>query len=142
VLEAAMRFHAAVQRILTRVAERRVAQVVGERDCLDQILVEAQIARNRARDLSNFQAVREPGAEQVAFVIDEYLGFVLQTAKCGGMDDPVAIALELAAAFRRRFAPAPAARVVRAHRKRRELRHARTTPPGPPSPPRARLLRS
>src|SRR4051794_26984349 len=35
----------------------------------------------------------QPGAEEVALVVDEHLGLVLQLAKCRRVDDAVAIAL-------------------------------------------------
>ena len=42
----------------------------------------------------------QPGAEMVALVIDEDLRLVLEPAEGGGMDDAVAVALELAAGRR------------------------------------------
>jgi len=44
--------------------------------------------------------VRETGAEQVAFVIDEDLGLVFQSAKGARMDDPVTVALKARAIVR------------------------------------------
>ena len=49
--EAAMDAHAVMQRILPGVSEWRVSQVMGQRDRLDQIFIEIEIARDRARDL-------------------------------------------------------------------------------------------
>ena len=62
VLEAAVVAHAVVQRVLAGVAERRVAEVVRQADGLGQRLVEAQRARDRARDLRDLERVREPRA--------------------------------------------------------------------------------
>ena len=76
VLEAAVLAHAFVERILAGVAEGRVAEVVREADRFGQVFVEAQGARDGARDLRHFERMREPGAEQVALVIDEHLGLV------------------------------------------------------------------
>ena len=56
------------ERVLARVAERRVAEVVREADGLDEVLVQAQRARDRARDLRDLERVREPRAIQVALV--------------------------------------------------------------------------
>ena len=67
----------------------------------------------RARDLGDLDAVRQPRAEQVAFVIDEDLGLVFEAAEGGGMDDAVAVALELAARLRARLGDSAAARVRR-----------------------------
>ena len=46
VLEAAVLAHAFVERVLARVAERRVPEVVRERDGLAELLVQAEIARD------------------------------------------------------------------------------------------------
>ena len=54
-------------------------------------------AGDGARDLRDFQRMREAGAVQVALVIDEHLGLVDQPAERGGMDDAVAVALVLRA---------------------------------------------
>lgn len=113
VLEAAVLAHACIQRVLPGMAERRMAEIVRERDRFDEILVQAQVARDRARDLRDFEAVRKTGAEQVAFVIDEDLRLVFEPAKRGRMDDAVAVALEFGARRRRRFRMAAAARLRR-----------------------------
>jgi hypothetical protein len=76
------------------------------------IFVQAQVARQRAADLRHLQAVGQPGAEQIALVVEEHLGLVLEPAEGRGVDDAVAVALELAARGVRRLgitAPAPPA---------------------------------
>ena len=75
----------------------RVAEIVRERQGLRQILVQAQHARYGTRDLRDLETVRQARAEVIAFMGDENLGLVLQAAEGGGMDDPVAVALEGAA---------------------------------------------
>ena len=97
VLEAAVRLHAVVQRVLAGVTERRVAEVVREADRFGERFVQLQRARDGARDLRDFDRVRQPRAVQVAFVIDEHLRLVDQTAERGGMNDAVAVALKFAA---------------------------------------------
>ena len=79
-----------------------------------EILVEPQGAAHGARDLGNFERVGQPGAEQVALVVDEHLGLVFQPAEGRGMDDAVAVALILAAVPRRglRVTPAPTLRLA------------------------------
>ena len=109
VLEAAVARHAFVQRVLAGMAERRVAQVVRQRDRLDQVLVQPQRPRDRTAQLRHLDRVREPRAEQVAFVVQEHLRLVDQPAERGGMDDAVAVALELGAGRRRRLGMAAAA---------------------------------
>ena len=96
---------AAVERALAGMAERRMAEVVGKRQRLAQILVEPERARERAGDLRDFQRMGEPGAVVVAFVEDEHLGLVGKPAERGRMDDAVAVAAEIVA---RRATAAPA----------------------------------
>ena len=125
VLEAAVIAHAFVQRILARVAEWRMTQIVRKRNRFDEILVHPQVARDRTRDLRHFEAVREPRAKQVALVIDEDLRLVFEPAKRGGMHDAVAIALEFGARGRRLLGVTPAARSRGMGGVRREMRFQR-----------------
>jgi len=110
-----------VERLLARVPERRVPEVVPERDRLGQILVQAQGARDRAGDARRLQRVREPRAVVVALRVDEDLRLVVQAAEGLAVDDPVAVALERRpeAAFLLLGVRAPL-RLVRAHRQRGE----------------------
>ena len=113
VLEAAVGLHAGVQCVLPGMAERGVAEVVGQADRLGEILVDAQGAGDGTGDLTDFQRMSQPGAEQIALVIDEDLGLVFQAPERGAVDDAVAVTLVLAAAGRRRLRVASAARVLR-----------------------------
>ncbi len=112
VVEAAERREAMVERALAGVAERRMAEIVAERRALREVLVEAERAGERTRDLRDLQRVGQPGAEMVALVKHEDLGLVGETAKRRGMDDAVAIAAERAARAARRLRIAPAAAVA------------------------------
>ena len=97
VVEAALGLEHGIERILAGVAEGAVAEVVGERHRLGQILVEAERARRGTGDLRDLERVGEPGAEMIALVADEHLGLVLEAPERGAVDDPVAVALEGAA---------------------------------------------
>ena len=110
VLEAAVRGHAVVERVLPGVAEGRVAEVVREGDGFGQVLVELQRAGDGARQLRDLDRMREPGAEQVAFVVEEHLRLVDEPAKSGRVDDAVAVALKVVARRRGRDGVAPPAR--------------------------------
>jgi len=90
VVEAAIGLHRGVQRLLAGMAERRVAEIVGERHRLAEILVEPERAADGAGDLRHFQRVGEPCAVVVALVIDEDLRLVLQPPERRRMDDAVA----------------------------------------------------
>ena len=94
---AAVARQAARQRLLAGVPEGGVPQVVAQRDGLGQILVEPQRAGDGARDLGHFQRVGEPRAVVVALGGQEHLRLVGQAAERLGMEDLVAVALEVVA---------------------------------------------
>ena len=70
-----------VQFPLPRVAKRRMAEVVAERNRLCQILVHAQCLCNRSGILGNLKRMRQPRAVMVAFRGKEYLCLPFQPAK-------------------------------------------------------------
>ena len=111
VLEAAGRgvglSKAGVERVLPGVAERGMAQVVRQGNGLDQIFVQSQRAGDGAAELGDLQRVRQARAEQVAFVVQEHLGFVDQTPKRRAVNDAITVALEVVARRRRIFGMAP-----------------------------------
>jgi len=86
--------HAGVQRVLAGVPERRVSEIVRQGDRFGQILFEPKVARDRAPELRDFQAMREPRAKKIAFVVDEDLRLVLQLPEGAAVDDPVPVSLE------------------------------------------------
>ena len=119
---------ALVERLLARVAERRVAHVVAEADRLRQVLVQAQRPGDAARDPGRLERVRHARAVVVAGRVDEDLRLALQPPERLRVEDPVAVALE------RR--PQPAFLLLRARpRARTSARPAgrATTPPAPGS---------
>ena len=83
-----------VQLLLAGVAERRMAEVVGQRDGLGEVGVEAERLGDRAGDLGHLQRMGQPGAEVIALVGDEDLGLFLQPTEGRGVDDAVAVAGE------------------------------------------------
>src|SRR5580704_17068518 len=85
---------AGVERGLAGMAERRVAEVMTERDRLAKVLIEPKGLGQSAGDLRDFDRMGEAGAEMVAFMMDEHLRLMGKAAKGGGMDDAVAVALE------------------------------------------------
>ncbi len=94
VIEPAGKAECLVERILAGMAERRMAEVVGEAQRLGQILVEAERAGDGAADLRDFEAVGQADAIMVAVGRDEHLRLVAQAAEGDRMDDPVAVALK------------------------------------------------
>ena len=83
------------QRVLPRMAEGRMPQVVAERDGLGKILVEAERPRDGARYLGNLQRMREARAKMIALRREEHLRFMRKPPKRLRMEDLVAIALEV-----------------------------------------------
>ena len=100
VLEASERLHALIERILSRVTERRVTEIVGEADRLGQVFIESHGSRHRPGNLRHLERMGQPGSVMVALVIDEHLCLVEETPKRRGMDDPVPVPLELGAMAR------------------------------------------
>ena len=64
VLKAAVRAHAVMQRFLPGMTEWRVAEIVGQRNSLDEVLVQPQVARDRPRDLRDLQAMGQARAKR------------------------------------------------------------------------------
>ncbi len=87
-------FQAAVEHLLADVPERRVPEVVAEADRLDEVLVEAQRAGDRARDRRHLERVRQPCPVVVAARRDEHLCLVRQAPERLAVDDAVAVALK------------------------------------------------
>src|SRR5581483_9191301 len=89
--------HAFSQEFFTRMAERRVPQIVRKRYRFGKILVEAQCASNRAADRSNFDGMRQARPQMIPCAIQKNLGLVLHSTKCARMDDPRTVTLEFCA---------------------------------------------
>ena len=77
--------------------ERRVAEVVRERERLGEVFVEPERAGERPGDLGDFQRMGQACAVMVALVEHEDLGLVLQPPEGGRVDDAVGVAPERAA---------------------------------------------
>ena len=111
VIEAAGTFHRGVERALAGMAEGRMAEIVGKRERLGEILIDAQRAGERAGDLRHFEAVGQARAVVIAFVIDEDLGLVVEPPERRRMQDAVAVAgVRRARGARRLGQKPPAAR--------------------------------
>ena len=90
-----VRLQTIVQRILARVAKRRVAKIMCQRNGFDQILVDLQGTGNRSAQLGDLQRMGEARTKEVTLVIQENLGLVNEPAERRGMHDAVAVALEV-----------------------------------------------
>ena len=114
--------HLAVQRLLAGMRERRMADIVGQRQGLGQVLVQSQHVGQGARDLRDFDGVGQAVAEMVGEAGREDLGLGFQAAEGARMNHAVAVALESIAVGMLGFgiAPAPAS----LHRKSQPRQHA------------------
>src|SRR6185437_4281673 len=111
----AIRSHDLVQRVLAGVAERRVAEVVGQRQRLRQIGVQAERLGDGAGNLGHLERVGEPVAEMVGVAAGKDLGLVFQAPEGTRVDHPVAVALVLASVGMRDLGKAASAGVSFAH---------------------------
>jgi hypothetical protein len=94
VIEATLASKRRLQRILTGMAERRMADIVCETQRLGEVLVQRQGPRDRPADLRDLEAVRQADAKVIAVGGHEHLGLVAQATEADRVDDPVAVALE------------------------------------------------
>ncbi len=123
VLEAAEIEHALVERILARMAERRVAEVVREAYRLGQRFVELERARDRARDLRDLERMGQARPIQIALVVDEHLGLVDEAAERRRVHDAIAVSLIFGSICGLGLGVAPAARTLLVRRVGREAGH-------------------
>jgi hypothetical protein len=94
VVEATGIGHRGLQRVLPRMSEGRMANIVGEAERFSKILVQRQRPGQRSPNLRDFQAVGEANPKVIAVGRDEDLCLVAEAPERDGMDDPIAVALE------------------------------------------------
>ncbi len=75
-------------------AERRMAEVMGQRDSFAEFFVQVKRFANRSGDLGNFNTMCQPCAVILALVVGKHLGFPVQTTECRRMDQPVPVTLK------------------------------------------------
>ena len=93
VIEASDSGHGFVQRVLPGWPNGVWPRSWASADGLDQIFVEAKHARQRAPDLSHFQAVGQPCAVVIALMVQKNLCLMNEPAERRRMHDAVAVAL-------------------------------------------------
>ena len=108
VFEPAVVLHQFIEHVLSGMAERRMPEIVRQRDGFRQVFVQLEGFADRPGDLRHLQRMREARPVIIALVIHKYLGFVLQLSERGGVDDPVAIPLEPGAVGMLLFGMSPA----------------------------------
>ena len=83
-----------VEHALAGVTERRVPQIVAERDRLGELLVEPEHLGDAARDLRHLERVRQAGPIVIPGRREEHLRLVLEAAERLAVDDAIAVTLE------------------------------------------------
>ena len=100
---------AGVQRFLSRVAKRRMPQVVRQGQRLDQVFVQPQGPAERAGDRGDFDRMGQSSAMIIACFAGKYLRLGAQSPIGGAMHDPIAITLKRTAVGMQRLGVLPPA---------------------------------
>ena len=102
--------HRGIKSFFAGMAKGWMADIVDQRQRFDQVAVQSELGGDRARDLRNFDRMRQAIAKVVGVAARENLSLRFQTAKCARMNDAVAIAMKGVAVGMRRFGMAASAR--------------------------------
>ena len=89
--------HGGVQCFFSGMAEGRMSDVVHQGKGLNQVHVQAQLRCNGAGNLRHFDGMGQAIAEVVGEAAGEDLGLGFEAAKSAGVNDAVAVALEIIA---------------------------------------------
>lgn len=108
--------HGGVESFFASVAKGRMADIMHERECFHEIDIEAERAGDGARNLRDFERVREAIAEMIAVSAREDLRLGFEAAERAGVNHTVAVALEIVAVGMRRLRKAASAGVLDVHR--------------------------
>jgi hypothetical protein len=114
--EESMLAHGGVERLFSGVAEGRVADVVDKGEDFGEIDIEAEGSGDGAGDLRDFERVGESVSEVVRVAASKDLRLGFETAEGAGVNDAVAVALEVVAVGMGRLGKAASAGVFYEHR--------------------------
>jgi hypothetical protein len=89
-----MTLQAAVQRALTRMPKRRMADVVNQRQRLRQIFVQAKRGRNRPCNLRNLNSVRQAAAKMIGRPARKYLRLPRKPPEGSRLHNTLAVTLK------------------------------------------------
>jgi hypothetical protein len=120
VVEAAVVGHRLGQSRFTGMPERRMAEIMSERDRLGQRFVRLQRGRQATGNLGRFDSMRKSGTEVVVVRRSKDLSFSFQPPEGGARYDAMAVELERSAERVGRFGVGSAARAARTRRIGRE----------------------
>ena len=114
----AVHAHQPIELPLAGMAERRMADVVDQRERFGELGIQAENRGHGASNLRDLQRVCQAVAEMVGIAGRKDLRLSFETAESAGMDDAVAVTRVGAAVGMRRLLITPATRLLRAHRPR------------------------
>jgi len=101
--------HLAVQFVFTGVRKRRMADVVAQGEGFGEFFIEMERRGDGSGDLGDFDGMGQPVPKMIRNAWRKNLRLIFKPSKSPRMDDPVAIALELAAVGMLQFGISPAA---------------------------------
>ena len=87
-------WHQLIYHALAGVAERRMSEIVAQRNRFGELFVQTQDFRNRSRDLRDLERVRQARSIVIACRREEHLRLVLEPTERFAVDDAVAIPLK------------------------------------------------
>ena len=119
--------HLAVELLLAGVGERRVADIVRQRQRLGQVFVQLEDSRQGARNLGYLDGVGQTVAEVIREARREHLGLGLQAPERAGMHHAIPVALEGVAVRVLGFRIAPPAASLHRESQARQHRSRRLT---------------
>src|SRR4029077_8356583 len=118
--EKSMLVHRGVESFFSGMSERRMADVMYQRESFGKVSVEPECSGNGARNLGHFEGMCQTIAEVVRVAAREDLGLGLKPAKSAGVYHTIAVALEIVAVGMRRLSEAPSAGLRHLHRVSRQ----------------------
>src|SRR6185503_12620700 len=68
-------------------AKGRMAQIMSQGNCLGQVFIQGESARNCPADRSYFDRMSQPGPQMIAGAIQENLRLIFQSPKRARVDD-------------------------------------------------------
>jgi hypothetical protein len=89
------RLHGAVQGLFARMTERRMPDVVHQRQRLNQVDVKLERLRYSPRNLCDFERMRQPVAEVIGVAARENLRFRFEPPKGSRVDNAIPVALKV-----------------------------------------------
>jgi hypothetical protein len=108
--------HKRIESLFSGMPERRMSNVVHQRQRFDQVNIHVQGRCQRTRNLRNLKGVRQAVAKMIGVPPRENLRLGLQTPESAGVDDAVAVTLEIVAVGMLGLGITPTARLFNTNR--------------------------